>query len=345
LEKRRAFKSEIQIPNYLKFYITKPLLRYDYTIINKALENPYEDSDDEFGDVEQSKPVTTGLTLPPKTSPNKGIKRILDDDDDFEEEFEAGDQMYYREEPVKVEPPKKVEPQWEPQTQTRGGPDIISITSNKPAQNKPNVLREEEEDGLISDEDEEEYMRGNSRNQVSQEKEKPKPKPIIAQPEIQKTVSVYPATIENPPEEDYYRSGSNYERERGRDRELLEKFERETESKIQFLQKEHYNEKRILQNRLEVLEEKYAIYVDMVSHPNQENVRSDNLEKTQSYRSKEEQNAEEEPRRERRRVKKEDDEFYKLHQQILQEREKVLQAEVDYKMHNRINLLGQGYKK
>jgi len=323
------------------------LLRYDYTIINKALENPYEDSDDDFGDVEQSKPVTSELKMPPKTStPQKSIKKILDDDydDDFEEEFETGGQIYYKEEPpAKVEPVKVVEqkqPQWEPQTQTRGGPEIISITSNKPDTKKPSVLREEEEDELLSEE-EDQYMRGGqNRNQGSQ------PKPILAQPEIQKTVSVYPAHVEQIPEEDRFRDTSNYERERGRDRELLEKFERETESKIQMLQKEHYNEKRILQNRLEVLEEKYAMYVDMV-HPNQENVRSENLEKTQSYKSREDlQNAEEEPRRERKkRVSKEDDEFYKLHQQILQEREKVLQAEVDYKMHSRVNLLGGNYKK
>jgi len=296
------------------------------------LENPDEDSDNDFGEVEQkSSPFTSEQKAPApakNTTSNKSLKRILDDDDDFEEEFETGDQIYYRE-----EPPVSVVQK----------PTVIIESSA----NKPSALKEEEEDEYNDDEfevevEEEEEIRGHqSRDYTSPDKLKPV---IQMQTQVtQKSPNQSQGRIQEnlrTPGEDY----RDFERERERDRILLEKFERETEAKIEMLQKEHYTEKRLLQNRVEVLEGKYSMYVDMISHPNQENVRSDNVDNGQDV----ERNVEKtESRRERKkRLNKEDDEFYKLHQEIMQEREKVLQAEVDYIMHNRINLLGgASYKK
>ncbi len=312
MNKKKGFREEANLPNYLKFHVTKPLLRYDYTVVKGALDENYVDNFEEdsfydekleLGDSQTNIPINVqpALTKSNERKPN-ALKRILDGEDSMEN-----------------------------MSQDYGG-------------QIGNKVKDEESDFEIQVND----VKAKGENQIlltqlieKTELSKPERREVFenAEPISQKDSDKFDFEMKDySVEKNSFRGGDTRASGNGRiDESLIERMERESEYKLSMAEKEHYKEKNVLLNRLGVLEEKYAIVLNTLEHLSPTKKRSE-VEESGKENEYDERSLREQ--REERKKSKKDDSFYQLHQEIMKDREKALQAEVDYIMFNKINFPG-----
>ena len=351
--KRRGFKGEIQISNYLKFYVTKPLLRYDYAIVKRAIDrenNPTEYSEDFEGasdsfydeklekgeseaNQENAKPFTSpekgfpnfpnGIVISGDKKSNTALKKIMDDSN-FSASYdeEAQERSMEREKEVYVAKSAGKSQNKIPTLNSANTIGQIGVSDfNRQDQEDDQEEKEEEEE--VEEEEEEEPSIEERKDTINSQKP----------PQYQeKENRQYMGSNQNVSKESQ-KGDRSYERE-----SYLERREQENNSRIAQERRFSSEERTILKNRIGVLEDKYAMLVDTMGHYRNDR-QFDELKPDMTQKSTLDEAIFGEPSRtrERKKVKKEDDEFYQLHQEIMKDRELALQAEIDYVMHKRTN--------